>query len=158
MKKSAIIISLICFVFSINVKAQDEPLKGKEKIKAAKVGLITNRLNLTEDQAKGFWVVYNDFDTKRWEIRKSIRQITAESRNTTSSEDKILSDLKEILNLKQKDVDLEKEYMSKFLKVINVRQVSELYKTEQLFNAMLFNRLNKKDGKGKDEKMKMERP
>ncbi|MDR6562558.1 MULTISPECIES: hypothetical protein [unclassified Arcicella] len=154
MKKSAIIISLICFVFSLNVKAQaqDEPLKGKEKIKAAKVGLITNRLNLTEDQAKGFWVVYNEFDTKRWEIRKSIRQITAESRNTTSSEDKILSDLKEILNLKQKDVDLEKEYMSKFLKVINVRQVSELYKTEQLFNAMLFNRLNKGEGKMHKEK------
>ncbi len=156
MKKSAIIISLICFVFSLNVKAQDEHHKGKEKIKAAKVGLITNRLNLTEEQAKGFWPVYNEFDMKRWEIRKSIRQITAESRNTTSSEDKILSDLKEILNLKQKDVDLEKEYMSKFLKVINVRQVSELYKTEQLFNAMLFNRLNKKDGK--DDKMKMERP
>ena len=106
MKKSAIIISLICFVFSLNVKAQaqDEPLKGKEKIKAAKVGLITNRLNLSEDQAKGFWVVYNEFDTKRWEIRKSIRQITTESRNTTSSEDKILSDLKEILNLKQKSI------------------------------------------------------
>ncbi len=147
MKKSAIILSLIYFFFTLTATAQDEPQKGKEKIKAAKVGLITNRLNLTEEQAKGFWVVYNEFDTKRFEIKKNIRHITTESRNMSSSEDKVLSDLKEILNLKQKEVDLEKEYMAKFLKVINVRQVSELYKTEQLFNAMLFNRLNKMEGK-----------
>lgn len=155
MKKSAIILSLICFLFTLNVKAQDEQPRGKEKIKAAKVGLITNRLNLTEEQAKVFWPVYNDFDQKRSEIRKSIRQITAESRNMTSSEDKVLSDLKEILNLRQKEVDLEKDYMSKFLKVINVRQVSELYKTEQLFYAMLFNRLNRSDDKMHKDK---ERP
>lgn len=147
MKKITVLITILAFVFSTTLKAQDEYPKGKERIRAAKVGLITNRLNLTEEQAKTFWIIYDEFDKKRSEIRKSVRQMTAESRNITTSDDKILSDIKEVLSLKQKEVDLEKEYISKFLKSINVRQLSELFKTEQLFNQMLVKKLNRADGK-----------
>ncbi|MEA5457560.1 Spy/CpxP family protein refolding chaperone [Arcicella sp. LKC2W] len=147
MRKLSILVILITFASISNIKAQDEQLRGKEKIKAAKVGLITNRLSLTEEQAKGFWAIYDEFDRKRSDIRKNIRQMTAESRNITTTDDKILADLKEVLSLKQKEVDLEKEYLSKFLKVINIRQISELYKTEQLFNQMLVKKLNKASDK-----------
>ncbi len=147
MKKVTILIAILSFAFSTSLKAQDDYPRGKEKIRAAKVGLITNRLNLSEEQAKTFWVVYDEFDKKRTEIRKSVRQMTAESRNITASDDKILADIKEVLSLKQKEVDLEKEYLSKFLKTINVRQLSELFKTEQLFNQMLVKKLNRTEGK-----------
>lgn len=147
MKKAALLVVVLSVSFM--AKAQDEfpNGRGNERIKAAKVGLITNRLNLTEEQAKTFWVAYDEFDKKRNEIRKNIRQMTAESRNITTSDDKILADIKEILNLKQKEVDLDKEYLSKFLKSINIRQVSELYKTEQLFNQMLVKKLNRAENK-----------
>jgi hypothetical protein len=147
MKKVTILIAIFSIAFSTFLKAQDDFPRGKEKIRAAKVGLITNRLNLTEDQAKIFWVVYEEFDKRRSDIRKNIRQMTAESRNITASDEKILADLKEVLSLKQKEVDLERDYLPKFLKTINVRQLSELYKTEQLFNQMLVKKLNRVDGK-----------
>jgi hypothetical protein len=147
MKKITILITILTLAFSSSLKAQDDFPRGKEKIRAAKVGLITNRLNLTEDQAKTFWIVYEEFDKKRSEIRKNIREMTAESRNITTSDDKILSDLKEVLSLKQKEVDLERDYLPKFLKTINVRQLSELFKTEQLFNQMLVKKLNRAEGK-----------
>ena len=147
MRIVTILITVLSFAFSTTLKAQDDYPRGKEKIRAAKVGLITNRLNLSEEQAKIFWIVYDEFDKKRSEIRKNIRQMTAESRNITTSDDKILSDLKEVLSLKQKEVDLEKEYLSKFLKTINVRQLSELFKTEQLFNQMLVKKLNRAESK-----------
>ena len=150
MKKISIIIFIFAIVLSVKMKAQDDfpnGGKGKEKIKVAKIGLITNRLSLTEEQSKIFWIVYDEFDKKRSDIRTNIRQMTAESRNITTSDDKILADIKEIMNLKQKEVDLEKEYLSKFLKTINIRQVSELYKTEQLFNQMLVKKLNRAENK-----------
>ena len=153
MKKIIFLIAILFVSCSPILKAQDElPPRGKEKIRAAKVGLITNRLNLSEEQAKTFWIVYEDFDKKRSDIRRTIRQMTSESRNITTSDDKILSDLKELLNLKQKEVDLEKDYLPKFLKSINARQLSELHKTEQLFNQMLVKKLNRMDSKmGKEE-------
>jgi hypothetical protein len=149
MKKTTSLILIITFTILFKINAQDDfpNARGRDKIKAAKVGLITNRLSLTEEQAKGFWIVYDEFDKKRSEIRKNIRQMTAESRNITTSDDKILADIKEIMSLKQKEVDLEKEYLSKFLKTINIRQVSELYKTEQLFNQMLVKKLNRAENK-----------
>ena len=150
MKKVSFIIFVFAIAFTSKMKAQDGfPNGGRknEKIKAAKVGLITNRLSLTEEQAKTFWIVYGEFDKKRSEIRINIRQMTAESRNITTSDDKILADIKEVMSLKQKEVDLEKEYLSKFLKSINIRQVSELYKTEQLFNQMLVKKLNRVEDK-----------
>ena len=120
MRKLFVLIAMIGFAVNFTASAQDEPQqRGKEKIKAARLGLITNRLNLTEEQAKSFWPIFNDYDSKRTEIRKSVRQITAESRSLTTSDDKIAANLKEILNLKQKEVDLEKEYQAKFLKVLN---------------------------------------
>ncbi len=149
MKKVIFVLSCLLVLSQATAFSQDDPQQGREKIKAARLGLITNRLNLTEEQAKGFWPIFNDYETKRADLRKSIRQLTAESRNLTTSDDKIAGNLKEILNLKQKEVDLEKEYQAKFLKVISVRQVSELYKTEQLFNMMLMKKLrNGEGGKG----------
>ena len=96
MKKAPILITIFLFVLSTSLKAQNGYPRGKEKIRAAKVGLITNRLNLSEEQAKTFWIVYDEFDKKRSEIRKNVRQMTTESRNITTSDDKILSDLKEV--------------------------------------------------------------
>jgi hypothetical protein len=144
---SLILIFTITLLFEVNAQDNFPNARNRDKLKAAKVGLITNRLSLTEEQAKSFWVVYDEFDKKRFDIRKNIRQMTAESRNITTSDDKILSDMREILTLKQKEVDLEKEYLNKFLKTINIRQVSELYKTEQLFNQMLVKKLNKSEDK-----------
>lgn len=152
MKKVIFVFSCLLLLSQVTAFSQDDPMqKGREKIKAARLGLITNRLNLTEEQAKGFWPIFNDYENKRAELRKSVRQLTAESRNLTTSDDKIAANLKEILNLKQKEVDLEKEYQAKFLKVISVRQVSELYKTEQLFNMMLMKKLRNGEG-GRDDK------
>ena len=147
MKKISVIITILIVFFTPNIQAQDDYPRGKDKIRAAKVGLITNRLNLSEEQAKTFWIVYEEFDKKRSDIRKNIRQMTAESRNITASDDKISADLKEVLSLKQKAVDVEKEYMPKFLKTINIRQLSELFKTEQLFNQMLVKKLNRAENK-----------
>jgi uncharacterized protein YbbC (DUF1343 family) len=58
MKRITILITILSFAFTSITKAQDDMPRGKEKIRAAKVGLITNHLNLSEEQAKTFWIVY----------------------------------------------------------------------------------------------------
>jgi Spy/CpxP family protein refolding chaperone len=116
---------------------------GNQKIDNAKIGLITNRLNLSTEQSQQFWPVYNEFDSKKKDIKKQLRRLIVETNTLTTPDEKILANIKETLNLQQKEVDLEREYMNKFLKVINVRQLAELYKAEQVFTQMLIQRLNK---------------
>ena len=137
--KFNILIAVLAIVFATKAAAQDG---GNPKLESAKIGLITNRLNLSTEQAAQFWPVYNEFDGKKKEIRKALRKLVIETNTLTTSDEKILANLRESLNLQQREVDLEREYMAKFLKVINVRQLAELYKAEQLFTSMLLKKLN----------------
>lgn len=141
--KTLVILSC-AFVMAIGIaKAQGGP---NGKIQSAKIGMITNRLNLSGEQATQFWPIYNEYEAKKLDIKKGQRRVIAESNTLTATDEKLLAGLKEMNSLKQKEVDLEKDYMGKFLKVINARQLFELYKAEQQFTQMLLNRLNKQDG------------
>ncbi|TLU99033.1 hypothetical protein [Dyadobacter luticola] len=115
-----------------------------KKIQDAKVAIITNRLNLTPEQSTGFWPVYNEYSQKRREIHRAQRQIINNKKAEGKTDDQVLDNLKEVQDLKQKDLDLEKEYQSKFLKVISASQVIELYKAERTFNDMLIQRLKQR--------------
>ncbi len=59
---------LLLLVVSFNNYAQDSK---KEQIKAAKVAFITNELSLTPTEAEKFWPIFNAFDEKQHEIRRS---------------------------------------------------------------------------------------
>lgn len=116
---------------------------GIQRINNAKIGMITNRLNLTQEQATQFWPIYNEYDVKQIEIRRNIRRTANEINTLTATDTQILEALRKQIDWKQKEVDLEREYMSKFLKVLNARQLAELYKAELQFTQMLLKQLNK---------------
>ncbi|MFC5408894.1 hypothetical protein ACFPMF_06225 [Larkinella bovis] len=107
----------------------------RQKIESAKIGLITNRLNLTPEQAPLFWPIYNEYSDKRRDITRQLRQSNKPGGNSA------ISELNESVVLKQKLVDLEKDYNAKFLKVISAQQLQELHNTERMFNKMLMDQL-----------------
>ena len=111
-----------------------------KKIQDAKVAIITNRLSLTPEQSKDFWPIYNEFSQKKREMNRSMRQII-KGKGITASDDQAMNSLKEVQDLKQKQVELEKEYQDRFLTVISAKQLTELYSAERDFNEMLLQRL-----------------
>lgn len=129
------------FLMTQVANAQNE-LNGRQKIESAKIGMITNRLNLTPDQAPQFWAVYNEYNGKKQELNRRVRQLNNEPSRTNLTNNQLLDGLREVNATKQKLADLDDEYMSRFLKVISPAQLAELYKTEQVFNNMLLKRLN----------------
>lgn len=125
--------------------------EGQQRIRAAKITWITNRLNLTPDQAKDFWPLFNECEDKKREIRHRLRRLNGETNNLNASDETIRKNLKEVLDLRQQEVDLEREYQTKYLKVLNVKQLSELYKADQRFTQMLIERLNNRPHKEQDQ-------
>lgn len=119
-----------------------------QQIQSAKVAMITNRLNLTPEQSANFWPVYNEFSEKRRALNRQQRKIIHEKRETGTTDESVLNNLTEIQEIKQKQLDLEKEYQEKFMKVITASQVAELYKAEANFNEMLLQRLRQNRGNG----------
>lgn len=123
------------------VQAQDG--EGRQKIESAKIGYITNRLNLTTDQAPQFWAVYNEYNARKQELNRKVRQLNTRSVQPGVAEQDVMNNLRESNSAKQKIADLDQEYMPRFLKVISPGQLAELQNAERTFNKMLLDRLNK---------------
>ena len=134
---------LIVLNLTAHVAVGQNDMNGRQKIESAKIGMITNRLNLTTEQAPQFWAIYNEYNGKKQELNRRVRQLNNEPGRTSLNNDQLLNGLREVNATKQKLADLDDEYMGRFLKVISPAQLAELYKTEQVFNKMLLQRLNK---------------
>ena len=133
---------LMSLLLITHVATAQNDLNGRQKIESAKIAMITNRLNITPDQAPQFWAVYNEYNAKKQELNRRIRQLNNEPSRTSMNDNQLVNGLREVNSTKQKLADLDEEYMPRFLKVISPAQLAELYKTEQVFNQMLLKRLN----------------
>lgn len=124
-------------------QAQNKPDRGHKgneaQVEAIKVGLITQRLELSTDQSKQFWPVYDNYSKEIHQIRKDLRQLR--KRGLTLTDDELKKEMEKMFDLMEKEVTIQRKYHREFLKVVSPRQVAELYKAEMEFKALLLKRL-----------------
>lgn len=132
--------------------AQEEPNADDLKnLESLKIGLITKRLKLSPEQAKGFWVLYDEFSKEREEVRKE--QIKMSLGEEDKTDEVLKKNLETYLSLKEKEIGIERKYVNKFLNVITIKQLVKLYKAEAHFRRMLLETLRQRgrDGQHHDK-------
>jgi hypothetical protein len=144
----ALVLSLSLPTIPLVAQEQDEIAKqdpkAREKIEAARIGLITERLQLTPEQAEKFWPVYREFAGKQMELRKELKiaRKDIDPNNPDPQKEQALVDLG--LKLKQRELDLEKDYSGRILKVISAQQMLNLRGAEKDFRLMILNQLQQR--------------
>jgi hypothetical protein len=132
---------------SLSVGAQESETqekqdpKNREKINAARIALISEKLKLTPAQAEKFWPVYREFTEQRMALRKQFREAEQHQDAAKPKADRDQELIKLGLQLKQQNLDLEKNYSDRLLKVISAQQLLTLPKAEEEFRRMLLQRL-----------------
>jgi len=144
-----IIIILLGFFISASAFAQeDEPVvrdpKAQEKIKAARIAFITDRLGLTPAEAEKFWPVYREFSMKREDLRQQYRENRKNPDPNKTTEQNEKDALDQGLKLKQRELDLEKEYSGKLLNVVPAQKVMALRGAEHDFRKILIDQIQKR--------------
>lgn len=123
--------------------AADTHRERYERVQAAKIGFITEKVSLSEEEAQKFWPIYNDYQQNRGkiyhEIRKRIR--TGKSAGISSEEKSKLLD--ETMALKEQELALQKNFKTKILTIISIDQYLDLVSAEKEFNTILMERLGK---------------
>ncbi|MCP9770253.1 hypothetical protein EGI22_20300 [Lacihabitans sp. LS3-19] len=119
---------------------------GGEKIKAMKIGMITNELKLTESQAEKFWPIYNAYSDEKNDVHQQIRRLSRNNGENQSNAE-ALKNQDKILDLQQSELDITKKYRDSFMKVISPQQYSSLLATERKFNQMLLDKLKERQGR-----------
>ncbi len=118
----------------------------KEQIEAMKIGFITKQLDLTSDEAKNFWPVYNQYQKDLDDLRKRRRGDRRDAKEDFSSMndkevEKVVDD--EIV-FKQNELDIMKRYHSQFKQVLPIKKVAMLYRSEEDFKRELLQKLKER--------------
>lgn len=109
----------------------DQNQHTEEKIKALEVGYISQKLNLTSDEAQKFWPIFNDY-------KREVNGVLRTFKNNPDAD---------ILDRDQKILDIRKRYRERFAGVIGQPRVRTLFKAEGDFRAALINRLKNRPNK-----------
>jgi len=142
LKIFTIVFALFALAFQANAQGNKGGRKARhEKIDAAKTAYLTDRMNLSTEQSQKFWPLYNEYDAKRQQIRKKSRALKEENLEAMSDAD-LKAGINDMMEGRQQELNLEKEYLEKFQKVISVRQVATMYKAEKEFMKVLLKKLN----------------
>jgi len=140
MKKTVLVILFaVMATGTVMAQGRKQPL---ERIHAAKMAYITDRLRLNGQQAASFVPVYKDYEqevkTLRQSYFKKYKGTKAFDRDDATSRQYIDDDL----NYQQQVIELKRRYNDQFLKFISAQQLSELYKAEREFKQKLLKKLD----------------
>ena len=142
LKLYTLILALVALAFQANAQGNKENRRARhEKIDAARTAFMTDKINLSTEQSQKFWPLYNEYDAKRQQLRKKSR--TLKEKNLEAMSDAELKEgINNMMEGRQQELNLEKEYLEKFQRVISLRQVATMYKAEKEFMKVLIKKLN----------------
>lgn len=123
-----------------NIPAQGSP--GMNKIQSLKIAFLTERINLTPQEAKAFWPLYDAYQNEMKELIKARRQQSLDRIQLDAATDQeVDAALRADYQYQKEALDLRYAYEQKYLKVIPARKVVLLFRAEKAFNMQLFNEL-----------------
>lgn len=131
---------LIIMLASSALYAQNEA--DMQKIQSARIALITERLDLTPEQAEKFWPLYREFLQERSDLRQELQQARGNVRKEDLTEEQSKELLELGLRLKEREAQLDRKYSERLSKVIDSRQILALRKAEEDFRRMLLQRID----------------
>ncbi len=149
--KSVSIFFMLIFI-TLGTFAQNR--EAMKKIESARIALITERLGLTPEQAEKFWPVYRQYNMERRELRQEFRNTrqNVDMQNLTEEQSKEL--VQKSMDLKQRELNLEKEYAQRLSEVISTQQLFKLKNAEKDFQQMILKRIQEQRQR-QDQNQKM---
>lgn len=121
MNMNKIVITLGFIFCGLSIFAQNDNVANVRK------EFITKELQLTSSEVDAFFPVYNEYIQKKKETRKSLRE-------KGQSVDNIIDKEQELINL-------QREYLEKFRKILPEKKVVQLLEAEKKFKTMMVQQL-----------------
>ena len=115
-----------------------------EKIESARIALITERLKLTPEQAEKFWPLYREYMDKREELRREFTDARKNLGGDRMTEEESKKLLDKGLELKERQLALEKNYTERLNTVITTQQILQLRRAEDDFRQLLLQRIERR--------------
>jgi hypothetical protein len=144
------LLKLLFTLIIVPAFAQDEDLPAAQdpkvaiRVQAARIAYITDQLALTPEEAEKFWPIYREFSERRKEIRQQLKDTrrNPDGNKTTEQNEREIVDQQ--FEVKQKELNLEKDYSGRLLKVISAQKLRTLPEAERRFRQMILDQIQRR--------------
>lgn len=138
--KNLLFVALM-FLLPVIVLAQKP--KGEE-IESLKIAFFTQKLDLSPEEAKIFWPIYNDMQAEQNALRKERMQKMISFRKVDEidnlSDAQVQTLITSEFDFKQRDLNLDKKYYNKLKSSLPIKVVGKFYRAQEAFKRELLNR------------------
>lgn len=136
MKKKLTLLTLSLFIniLFINAQNSDESFMNLKEFEKNKKEYIIKEASLTQEEADKFFPLNNELQKKKLELHQKLQKnikLTKESENISNEDYEQL--IKENINIKVKEAELDKEYSEKFNKLIPPQKIFKAQQAERAF-------------------------
>lgn len=136
MKRHLFTIALI--LFGVALWAQPDPDRRDERLKAYRVAIFTEVLQLNAEEAQGFWPVYNEYLDNRDKLQDDLKP---KKQLDAMNDNEVEEQLKRHFEMRQRDLDLEKDLYQKLRAVLPLRKIAKIPNAERQFRERLLIKL-----------------
>ena len=124
-----VLLLTLSICMTMQLSAQDRQDEIKEKIESKKIAYLSDKLDLSPEEAQVFWPLYNEYND---ELRVTRSHRKKEKRDElTDAEADVLLD--HYLNSQQSEIDIKRKYVDKFKAVIGSTKTLRLWRSERQF-------------------------
>ena len=117
-----------------------------EKLKAARIAFLSNRLQLDTETAQKFWPIFNEYEKEKESMADKYndqkRDLVGQAGWRNMSDTNADKMLEIYLEQKQAELDLEKKYLTKFNQVLDNRQIWMVIRIDSDFRRSLMKRIS----------------
>jgi hypothetical protein len=124
MKNFLLILSFLLTGFTSFAQRPEAATK-RERIQALKIAFITQKLELTSDEAQRFWPVYNRYEAE-------LHQTMQDNKGG------------DVIDNEEKMLNIRKKYRTEFSRVLGQPKMNKLFATEKEFRGVLMRQLKER--------------
>jgi len=146
----------LLLLMPVAVFAQDQDRK--DKIETMHIAYLSEKLNLTSTEAEKFWPIYNQYKAGRDQLRKqrmdNVEAVKKAGGVDNMSDAEVQKLIADETDLETRELELRKEYVTKFQQAIPTRKVAKFFIAEDEFKRYLLNQLRKRreqNGRGMND-------
>lgn len=141
----SIAIALMALGFAPLSSAQDKPANNMEsvheKLKADKKLIVTKYMELTESEAKNFWLVYDEYQQDLQKIDQRLlgllQSYAADYRNQSLTDEKAKKLLDEWIAIDNDDAKRRASYVPKVMKALPPKKAARYLQIENEYRIMM---------------------
>lgn len=147
MKRHSLITLFACLLICCPSFAQDKQRCSEDEFRMKKQAYITEKAGLTSEEAQAFFPIYFELQEKKKEKNKKTWSNARKGMKPETSEEEYQEIINQHFNSQHEILDLEKEYIDKYRKVLTDKKIYMVYRAEIKFNRNMLKILQKMDEK-----------